>query len=274
MQALGELPLVGTTRDVRRSDAVDYWHSVFGEVWGPIHMTEVGARQLSGSLHSRQIGGLTFNRVEYGHQAFACANRSATSSHEPFFSLTFPQFGSARCIVGSTQMTLSPNHAYLINVNSSSRMRVDQHYSTVNIQIPVSRMQNRLGRGVEIIPLELLRSDPIYHLTQHLITEITQNAGQMDETTSQFLTSQLLDTVAFFLKGKRETEHETIALKCARARPGLRTTFVVTITCRRSPQRLLPKHAVFREAISTNCLLRDHQSWRFSGAADSRLPEK
>ncbi|MFK7964017.1 MAG: AraC family transcriptional regulator [Burkholderiaceae bacterium] len=218
MQVLSELPLVGTTRDVRRSDAVDYWRSIFGEVWGPIHMTEVGARQLSGNLRSRCIGGLTFNRIEYGHQAFACANRSSTAHREPFYSLTFPQSGSAKCFVGSTQMTLLPNHAYLINVNSSSRMRVDQHYSTVNIQIPVSRIQNRLGRGVEIIPCDLLRSDPIYHLTRHLMTAITQNAERMDEETTRFLTDKLLDTVAFFLEGARETVHESVALESAHAR--------------------------------------------------------
>ena len=116
-------------------------------------------------------------------------------------------------------MRLVPDHAYLINVDHSAKLRVEQHYSTFNIQIPVSGLEHRLGRQVNIAPRDVIQTDPIFHMTQTLIGELLNNADQLDNNTAEFLTSQMLDTVAFFLSGGNDNmSDDSLAVQSMRAR--------------------------------------------------------
>jgi len=130
---LDNLPLVGTTRDLNSPDSLEYWRSVC-----PVELKEIGGGTISGSLRSRYIGELTFNKITFGNQLFECVKGDSTYRDAPFYSLTFPFNGLAECFVGDTHMQLVPNHAYLINVNHTAKLRVENQYSTFNIQIPVS----------------------------------------------------------------------------------------------------------------------------------------
>lgn len=217
---LDNLPLVGTTQDLNNIDSLEYWRSIFGGVWGPVELTEIGGDKISGSLCSQDVGALTFNRITFGNQLFECIGGGgySTPRDEPFYSLTFPQSGQADCFVGETRMRLTPNHAYLINVDQSAKLRVEQHYSTFNIQIPLSRLEHRLGRHVKILPRDILQSDPIYHLTKQLITELMSDRNTLDIRTRGFLTKQLLDTVAFFLTTGSGMSQESVAVQSVYAR--------------------------------------------------------
>lgn len=138
---------------------------------------------------------------------------------EPFYSLTFPYSGTADCFVGASHMRLVPDHAYLINVDHSAKLRVEQHYSTFNIQIPVSGLEHRLGRRVNIAPQDVIQTDPIFHLMHTLIDELINNAQDLDEKTAGFLTSQMLDTVAFFLAGGHDNmSQDSLAMQSMRER--------------------------------------------------------
>ncbi|MEM8571554.1 MAG: AraC family transcriptional regulator [Pseudomonadota bacterium] len=203
---------------MRNKDSMEHWRHVFGGIWGPVDLTEIGGGRLSGSLHSRQVGALKFNQIDFEHQIFKCVRGNRSERAEPFFSLTFPESGSARCYVGDQSMKLVPKHAYLINVDLSARLEVNDSYSTFNIQIPVSALEYRLGRRVGILPRSVLRPDTIYHHMQHLISKLTANPNGIGEDVLGFLSNQMLDTVAFFLTaGNSETE-ETLAVQCVRAR--------------------------------------------------------
>ncbi len=216
-QGLGHLPLVGQTWDVAPADSIEYWRDVFSQIWGPLRIEEIGGR-LSGRLHSRRIGELTFNRIAFGNQIFECINDKSSSRDEPFFSLTFPQAGTAECFVGRSRMQLVPNHAYLINVETAARLCVQSQYSTINIQIPVSKLEHRLGRRVKIMPRSILRVDAAYHLMHELISHLTRTPDSLDERTVSFLSRQLLDTVAFFLTDGTGTSEDTLATSAVRTR--------------------------------------------------------
>ena len=215
---LDNLPLVGTTRDLNSADSLEYWRSIFGGIWGPVELTEIGGDKVSGSLRSQHAEGLTFNRITFGNQLFECVGGDAKSCDEPFYSLTFPRSGVAECFVGETRMRLTPNHAYLINVDRSAKLRVEKHYSTFNIQIPVSRLEHRLGKRIGILPRDVIQSDPIYHMTKQLISELAGTKDTLDKKTRGFLTKQLLDTVAFFLTTGSDVSDETIAVQSVHAR--------------------------------------------------------
>ncbi|WP_136443174.1 helix-turn-helix transcriptional regulator [Pacificoceanicola onchidii] len=218
MSVVSKMPLVGRTSDVNERESMELWRHVFGGVWGPVDLVEIGDGRLSGSLHSRKVGALTFNQLEFGHQIFKCVKGNNAQRGEPFFSLTFPESGAAKCHVGDQAMRLIPKHAYLINVDLSARLEVSKSYSTFNIQIPVSALEYRLGRRVGILPRSVLQPDTIYHHMQHLISELTSEANQMGEDTLGFLSNQMLDTVAFFLTAGNSESEETLAVQCVRAR--------------------------------------------------------
>lgn len=218
MNAATNMPLVGKTTDVGIADSMEHWRHVFGGIWGPVDLTELGGGKLSGSLHSRRTGALTFNQIDFAHQIFKCVKGTSTQRAEPFFSLTFPESGSAKCHVGEHTMRLVPKHAYLINVDLSARLEVNESYSTFNIQIPVSALDYRLGRRIGILPRSILQPDTIFHHMQHLISELTANPSEMAEDVSAFLSNQMLDTVAFFLTAGNSESEETLAVQCVRAR--------------------------------------------------------
>jgi AraC-like DNA-binding protein len=170
-------------------------------------------------LRSRHVGALTFNQIRFGNQLFECLKGDSKFRDEPFYSLTFPSEGAAECFVGDNHMRLVPNHAYLIYVDHSAKLRVEEDYTTFNIQIPVSGLEHRLGRRINIAPRDVVQSDPILHMTQVLVRELVTNADQLDSKSESFLTSQMLDTVAFFLAGGSNTmSHDSIAVRSVRAR--------------------------------------------------------
>ena len=216
---LNNLPLVGTTRDLNGHDSLEHWRSIFGGIWGPVELTQIGVGKVSGNLRSRFVGELTFNRITFGNQLFECVKGDATYRDEPFYSLTFPFDGAAECFVGDTHMRLVPNHAYLINVNHTAKLLVEKQYSTFNIQIPLSRLEHRLGRQVTITPRDVIQTDPIFHITRTLISALVDSADRMDNKTAGFLTTQMLDTVAFFLAGGHDSmSDDSVAVQSIRAR--------------------------------------------------------
>ncbi len=218
MHTTDALPLVGSTVDVNGSDSLEHWRYIFGGIWGPVELTEIGSGKIAGSLRSRHVGDLTFNRIHFGNQLFECLRGKAAHRNEPFYSLTFPQIGAADCFVDDCHMHLVPNHCYLINVDLSAKLRVEKDYSTFNIQIPKSAMEHRLGRRVKIAPRGIVQSDAIYHMMQWLISELVSRADNLDKNTSGFLVNQLLDTMAFFLAVGSDMSEDTLAVQSVRAR--------------------------------------------------------
>ncbi len=218
MHAGDALPLVGSTVDLNGSDSLEHWRCIFGGIWGPVELTEIGGGTIAGSLRSRHVGDLTFNRIHFGNQLFECLKGNAAHRNEPFYSLTFPQAGAADCFVGDCHMHLVPNHCYLINVDLSAKLRVEKDYSTFNIQIPSSAMEHRLGRRVKIAPRGIIQSDAIYHMMQCLISEMIGSADKLDKGSEDFLANQLLDMMAFFLAAGCESSEDTLAVQSVRAR--------------------------------------------------------
>ena len=218
MHGTDALPLVGSTVDVRGSDSLEHWRSIFGGIWGPVELTEIGSGKIAGSLYSRHVGNLTFNRLHFGNQLFECVKGNTACRDEPFYSMTFPHAGAADCFVGDCHKHLVPNHCYLINVDLSAKLRVEKDYSTFNIQIPKSAMDHRLGRRIKIAPCGIVQSDAIYHMMQWLIGELVSSAECLDKNTSGFLANQLLDTMAFFLAAGSEMSDDTLAVQTVRAR--------------------------------------------------------
>ncbi len=213
-----QLPLVGRTSDVKKTQSKDHWRSVFGGVWGELDIKAVKDGQISGSLHSQRIGDLTFNRIEFGNQQFERSSGRLKEHEEPFYSLTFPERGEAVCQIGDTQTRLVPQNAYLLNNGLAAKLRVENDYSTFNVKIPVCALEYRLGRKANMLSRTIVQPDAIFHMMQRLVSELLVNVETLDEQTVGFMTNQMLDTVAFFLTSSGGISDDSLAVQAVRAR--------------------------------------------------------
>ncbi|WBU57395.1 AraC family transcriptional regulator [Paracoccus sediminicola] len=212
-----KLPLIGRSADAQPGDAGDHWRSVFSGVWGPLNVRPVTDGNISGSLYSRKVGDLTFNRIEFGNQQFE-KSHSRHSNEEPFFSLSFPESGAALCQIGERIEQLLPQNAYLLNNGMSAKLRVQKDYSTFNLKIPVSALEHRLGPNSGILSRAVVRPDAIFHMMKRLIFELLDTGDEADERTIGFMTNQMLETVAFFLTSGDSMSDDSIAVQAAQAR--------------------------------------------------------
>ncbi|MEM9630835.1 MAG: helix-turn-helix domain-containing protein [Pseudomonadota bacterium] len=216
-KAGSNLPLIGRTADVVRERSDDHWKAVFGGIWGTNNIQPVVEGQISGSLHSRKVGDLTFNRIEFGNQQFE-KSHNRRSEEEPFFSLSFPESGTAICQIADVQAQLLPQNTYLLNNGLAARLRVEHDYSTFNVKIPVTSLEHRLGRKSSILSRPVVQPDAIFHMLQRLIVELLENVDELDERTLGFMTNQMLDTVAFFLSSGGCVSEDSLAVQSVRAR--------------------------------------------------------
>ncbi len=212
------LPLIGQTSDVEHAQSEEHWRSVFGGVWGELDIRSVKDGKISGSLHSRKIGALTFNRIEFGNQQFERSRARLEQLEEPFYSLSFPESGEAFCQIGDMNTRLVPQNAYLLNNGLAAKLLVNHEYSTFNVKIPVCALEHRLGRKTNILSRAIVQPDAIFHMMQRLVAELLKNVTTLDEQTAAFMTNQMLDTVAFFLSSGGSVSEDSLAIQAVRAR--------------------------------------------------------
>ncbi|ADZ68965.1 helix-turn-helix transcriptional regulator [Polymorphum gilvum] len=212
------LPLVGATDTVGDRHQADHWRTVFGALWGAENLRAVRGNRITGSLHSRKVGELTFNRIVFGNQQFERARARRGRDPEPFYSLSFPESGHAEIEIGEAGTRLMPRNVYLLNNGLAARLKVAEEYSTFNIKIPLSALEHRLGRKTDILARAIVQPDAIYHMMQRLIVELLRHVDDLDERSVQFMTSQMLDTVAFFLVSGGTSSDDSLAVQSVRAR--------------------------------------------------------
>lgn len=212
------LPYVAGTSDVSERQREDHWRSVFNGLWGAVDLRQADSGAMEGSLHSRRVGDLVFNRIEFGHQVFERSRANLRKVDRPFYSLTFPERGEAIGRVGQSIERLTPGHAYLLNTGLPSELTVDREYGTFNILIPVQALERRLGQQVDLFSRTIEQPDPILHVTRKIVSELTGPDAAQDSRTSLFLSEQLLDLVAYFLQSGGRLSEDTLAKKAMRER--------------------------------------------------------
>lgn len=212
-----ELPLIGRSADAQSGEDRDHWRSLFSGVWGELDVKPVVEGNITGSLYSRRMGDLSFNRIEFGNQQFE-KSHNRRLQEEPFFSLSFPESGTALCEIEGNRVQLSPHNTYLLNNGLSAKLRVERDYSTFNVKIPVTALEHRLGPNAGILSRPIVQPDAIFHMMQRLIVELLLNVDDSDARTIGFMTNQMLDTVAFFLSSGGAMSDDSIAVQALRAR--------------------------------------------------------
>lgn len=210
------LPYVASTTDVAEQQREELWRSVFSGLWGAVDVRRSSAGFLEGSLHSRKIGALTFNRIKFGHQSFERSRTHLKRLDSPFYSLTFPEYGAAVGRVGNSSAKLEPGNVYLLNTGLPSELKVEQAYSTFNILIATADLERRLGRQVDLFGRSIEQPSSILEITRTIISELSRQDSDADPRAGLFLSEQLLDLVAYYLLNGGRMSEDTLAKKAAR----------------------------------------------------------
>ncbi|USG62421.1 AraC family transcriptional regulator [Sneathiella marina] len=216
--ARNTLPLICNTKETPTKKREDHWREVFGGLWGPLDLQNIGAQSMSGSLFSKKIGQLTFSRIEFENQAFERTKSDLRRVEEPFYSLAFPDSGQAICQIGGKTAQLIPQHVFLLNNDMEAKLRVEDSYTTLNVKIPTRALEDRLGRRTDIFEKAIENPDAIYHMMQRMIGDLLEHVEILDDRMTHFMTNQMLDTVSFFLCSGGGMSDDNIAQKAHRAR--------------------------------------------------------
>ncbi len=208
---------VGSTHDAPEGKSEERWRDVFSGLWGSLDLRSLSDELLSGSLHSRTVGGLTFSRIEFGNQMFERTEADLKRVDEPFYSLTFPDGGQAVCEIGDKVVRLSPQRTYLLNNDMAAKLWIEKDYATFNVKIPTRALEHRLGRRADILEKAIVHPDAIYHMMRRMIVELLANVDLLDEQAARFMSNQMLDTVAFFLTSGGQASNDSLALQSTRA---------------------------------------------------------
>lgn len=202
----------GSTANVSASERLDYWHDLFGSVWGEVEITPNKSSEFYGHLVSQRFGRLSVNQIEFGSQNFHRSQKQVRAVDIPFYSFAFPVQGGADCQIGDKRMKLHAGSAYLLNNNLPSRLNVNHVYKTNNIQIPVNDLESRVGSTVKLREFPNQNHTAVSFMLRQLMDNLLHGDAQVTPLESHFLNEKILDSIAFFLLSGEQESSETMAV--------------------------------------------------------------
>lgn len=214
--SVGRMPLIGETVGMGAQEAEDHWKGLFSKVWGRVDVRQVGESPVSGRLRSRRVGPLTFNHIHFGNQRFERQQADTPAAGEPFFALTFPCRGAARCRVGDQDGHLLPNRVYLLNNDVDAAFETDSDYLSFNVRIPAHLIYGYFGREVRMIDRIVSRDDPVFRILEKVIVEMVDAGDRFTVQEADFMTAQLVGLATFYLQNSGGVP--TLDLTCDAAR--------------------------------------------------------
>jgi len=213
---VSRMPLIGETVGMGAHEAEEHWKGLFSTVWGRVSVRQVGESPVSGRLRSRRVGALTFNHVRFGNQRFERQQAETRATGEPFFALTFPCHGAARCRIGDQNGHLLPNRVYLLNNDVDAAFETDSDYLSFNVRIPADMIYGYFGREVRMIDRVVSRDDPVFRVLEKVIVEMVEAGDRFTVREADFMTAQLVGLATFYLQNSGRAP--TLDLTCDAAR--------------------------------------------------------
>lgn len=200
------------TRDVDAPRQVEYWTEAFGAIWGRVAFSPTGARLFYGDLQSVRINSLRVNRINFEGMTF---KRLQGQRQEPFYSLAFPQAGRSVVFLGSDCLELVPGAVYLLDNSRRAELLAPDTYRTSNVQIPISRLRERLGVNWHGGSIRMEHSPVVLGMLKSMVHELSQPPEEIDARGAEFLDRQICDLVAFCLSGPGSAQSEEGSLLLA-----------------------------------------------------------
>jgi AraC-like DNA-binding protein len=124
-----------------------------------------------------------------------------------FFSMTLPIRGRSLIVNNGAEMNLQPEYVYLIDSSRPTLFLADESrangagatsaYETLNIQVPIHFLRERLGPHGSGKPLKLPSQSASAAILRQFVTAFYDESFVLDEQSASFFEQQICDIAAF-----------------------------------------------------------------------------
>jgi AraC-like DNA-binding protein len=196
------------TTDVDPRRRVDYWTAAFGAVWGEVEFLESGERPFYGDLCSVKISSLRVNRISFEGMAFLRSSAQSRKLRVPFYSLAFPVSGHSMVSIASAPVELQAGEVFLLDNSRPAQLVATDSYETLNVQIPLSLIQERLSANRHNPVIRIPSKTSIAGLLRPFVQNLYEVGAGLDDRSASFLERQICDLVTFCFTSPAASESE------------------------------------------------------------------
>lgn len=200
------------TTDVGKRRRLDYWTEAFGTLWGDVDLFEAGASAFYGALRSVQISSLRVNRISFKGMGFRRSTHQLEKLEVPFYSLAFPVKGQSIVSIDASPVELQPDRIFLLDNSIPAQLVAPDVYETLNIQIPLNLIRERLRPDCRKSTMQLASGSPAANMLHHFVRSLYRSNTALDERSAHFLEQQICDMVAFCFSGAAGAQSEDSTL--------------------------------------------------------------
>jgi AraC-like DNA-binding protein len=201
VSSTGPAAYCARTTDVGKRHRIDYWTEAFGSLWGDVDLFEAGAGGFYGALRSVRISSLRVNRISFKGMGFRRSNHQLQKLEVPFYSLAFPVKGQSIVSIDASPVELQPDRIFLLDNSIPAQLVAPDVYETLNIQIPVNLIRERLKPDFRKSTMQLASGSPAANMLHHFVRSLYGSDTALDERSAHFLEQQICDMVAFCFSG-------------------------------------------------------------------------
>lgn len=208
-------PVLFSTEEVDQAQRVSHWEQRFGLVWGAIKVWRDRSDFL-GRIETFKFGHLRLNRIALRGLNF----RRLTSAPEAsqFFALDFPQKGLAVVERRGCELLFRPGSMYFVRHGEPDETHVREEYETLNVQIPVQLLKNRIAKLPELSRWNAIETG-MPMLVQHLVWDLFEQTQFLCSSEIEALSGQLCDLIGLLLTDSRASSSaDTSVLRAHRNR--------------------------------------------------------
>ncbi len=202
------------TTDVGKRHRMDYWTEAFGSLWGEVDLFEAGP-SFYGALRSVQISSLRVNRISFKGVGFRRSSRQLQNLEVPFYSLAFPVKGQSIVSIDTSPVELQPDRIFLLDNSMPAQLVAPDVYETLNIQIPVNLIRERLRPDFRKSTMQLASGSPAASMLHYFVRSLYGSDAALDGRSAHFLEQQVCDMVAFCFSGAAGAQSEDGTLMTA-----------------------------------------------------------
>lgn len=215
--ASGPFIVEAATTDVPRGERRAYWASVFGRIWGEVDLFSTGTEEaFFGTARTMTVGGLSLNRLTFQGMGFHRTRQQVRRMDSPFYSLAFPVRGRSIATISADPVALQPGSVFLLDNSRPSTLMAPGVYKTLNIQIPIGLLRDRLGLKITARPLAV--ASPAAELLRHYVRSLADASLLTDCDSAAFVQRQICDLVGFCFQSAAAVRSEEGILLSAHRR--------------------------------------------------------
>lgn len=194
-----------STRDVAKSNKVDYWASMLADIWGQIQIEPTNAQEFEGQIQSTKLNQLVFNEIKFkGHNLHRTRSNIAKMK-QGFYSLAFPKGKPWLMTQCNETFMLQPGNIYLLSNMIPYKSQDKGGYETFNIMIPSQILENLVPYLEPHYFFPLHQGNKKANILHDFVKSIYESLPLSSEDDACFMENNLLNLLAYVLKDESQS---------------------------------------------------------------------